>query len=648
MGRGTKHISHKAPIAAVGCAERKGHEQSKNGHQLGESPIMPSIDAGALDEHSFISVQNPEDSTSEDGGEHGGTGVQMNVASGNVTEGGSASARARQRVAKQDDHGGFTYSSFTWDPDRLDRKTWSADTRRAVVRHHPDFEGAVARFIHAVVVSPTLDRDTGFPMVPWQMLEWVIGEPFTTHGGEYWNGERVLHHLRRNTSLGHAGPEPVLTWKEYEPRERCRAIICDGVHPAAKRAIEQDLSADVSRAPERVYVVIGEQMHSRHPEKAREKWEALLADEPDNARADTTRQVLRHMNGMHPRTQAKVKNHIPEAIERVKTRPYDVELSPFRLSYDVRDDQVERIQGIQRRFDLSVLQAIGLQHKQFYQTSSRGYTDRIFPANKSVLYLPSDVREILCQDYFNVDLKSAHLNIAAWLWEAESAQALLQESSYSVWDHLMEHYGPLIRERYGDPTPPTELRKVLKGCFKIALYSVVFGMPETNVKAKLTENLSDWLPCDSSQRPSPGNHFGQHPLIRSLLDARDRQAEHVISNEGMETADGGWIPIGPRVDLALEEGRPSPLKAAAAKVLGTVAQSYEMELMSVLVDYEQEREARTARNYFKIAFWLHDGAYVQARSISARMKDLDERLQRKADELGVLARFDYESIDPEQ
>jgi len=492
-------------------------------------------------------------------------------------------------------------------------------------------------------------------MVPWQMLEWIIGgesasNRFTKNGGDYWNGGRVLRYLRDGTSLGHGGRGPVLKWNPYIRKERCRTVAESGLHPAAKRAIRRDLEADITKTPERVYILTGEPMHKRHPEKVRGRWESVLADQSENARSETTRRVLKHMNGVPPRTQTKVVQHIPAAIEQVKARPYDVELDPYRWSYEVRQDRVERIQGIQRRFHLSVLQNIGLQHKQYYQLSSLGFTDRIFPANKSVLYLPSDVRAILCQDYYNIDLQSAHLNIAAWLWGAEEARKMLRVEGYKVWDDLMEHYGPLIREAYGHPEPSPQLRSVIKGYLKIALYSVVFGMPDPSVKAKLTENLCDLLPSDSNRHLTPGKHFARHPLIRSLLDARGRQAARVVADGGMFAADGGWIDIAPRVEIAMEEGRPNPMEAAAAKVLGTVAQSYEMELMGVLVDYEQKRKTEKKYNRFKIAFWLHDGAYVaypESRNLAPRMKDLDQLLQQKADELGVLARFDYEKISPE-
>jgi hypothetical protein len=69
-----------------------------------------------------------------------------------------------------------------------------------------------------------------------------------------------------------------------------------------------------------------------------------------------------------------------------------------------------------------------------------------------------------------------------------------------------------------------------------------------------------------------------------------------------------------------------------------------MALMSVLVEYEQKREREKDRNRFRLALWLHDGAYVRMRSPSARMSDLEDRLAKKANELGVIARFECEPV----
>jgi hypothetical protein len=193
---------------------------------------------------------------------------------------------------------------------------------------------------------------------------------------------------------------------------------------------------------------------------------------------------------------------------------------------------------------------------------------------------------------------------------------------------------------------PESERGNFKGALKGALYSVVFGMPAPNVKGNLTSDMKLLLGEEAGSKA--GDHFARHELIRDLLDARERQFREIERLGGMEAADGRWIRLDSRREVAEREGRPKPKRAGAAKVLGTVAQSYEMELMSVVVDYEKYLQANTSIR-FSVAFWLHDGVYVripQSRSMGPRKKELDERLAKRADELDVHARFEYEPIEP--
>ncbi|MCS4181958.1 hypothetical protein GGQ07_003422 [Salinibacter ruber] len=534
-------------------------------------------------------------------------------------------------------------SDWSWTPARLEPKTIGRETWEKIVRHHWDFDttAAVRRYVKAVAFNTWTDRDTGLPLVPWQMLEWIIGggdTKFVTNGGDWdGGGEAVLAWLHDQTSLGPSGEGPAIDWNDYKAKERCRTIETIGLHPAALKAIEEDAPTD----PDRVYVQTGNPMHENHGYKVRTKWEERLEDEAEDAPSEMAARVLRHMNGQSSKTTSKITDHVPEALRYVQRRSYEVDLTwDRRMHFQARMNRVERIKGYQQRFDRSVVKSIAHQHKPFYRFSPNGRTDRIFSANHSVLILPSDVRKVLCQDYHEIDLKSAHLMIAAWLWGADRAKAKLQREDYSVWDDLERHYGPLIAERFGTPDGlPDSEWSTFKGALKGALYSVVFGMNEANVKGNLTRELKPLLGEET------GAHFGRHKLIRDLLDARQEQFIQIQRQGGMKAAGGRRIDLRSRIKVAQREGRSNVMQAAAAKVLGTVAQSYEMELMSVLVDYEQDLQDTSKR--FKVAFWLHDGAYVQIpRSIGARMKDLDVRLEQKAEQLGVHARFEHEPIEP--
>jgi hypothetical protein len=620
---------------------RGGREQEHRGHAPNDTETPredPSVKPGKS------GPQRRE--TAKDGGVRAGAEKEGALRTVQSRPGTVPEQDTSDTSDKDDKEGDTRYekgegSDWGWTSARLEPKTIGRETWEKIVRHHSDFNttAAVRRYVKAVVFNTWMDRDTGLPLVPWQMLEWVIGERFTANGGNWHGGgEAVLAWLHDQTSLGPSGEGPAIDWNDYRANERCRTIETIGLHPGILKAIEEDVPAD----PDRVYVQTGNPLHENHGYKVRTKWEEQLKDEVEDAPSETAARVLRHMNGQNSKTTSKITDHVPEALRHVHRRSYEVDLTwDRRMHFQANMNRVERIRGYQRRFDREVVKGITHQHKPFYRFSPKGRTDRIFSANHSVLILPSGVRKVLCQDFHEIDLKSAHLMIAAWLWGADRAKAKLRREDYSVWDDLYRHYGPLITERFGTPDglPDSEWSN-FKGALKGALYSVVFGMNEANVKGNLTHELKPLLGEEA------GVHFGRHELIRDLLDARQKQFIQIQRQEGMKAARGRWIDLRSRIKVAQREGRSNVMQAAAAKVLGTVAQSYEIELMSVLVDLEQERESRDARNYFKVAFWLHDGAYVQARSISARMKDLDERLEQKAKKLGVHARFEYEPIEP--
>ncbi|MBB4070631.1 hypothetical protein GGQ18_003247 [Salinibacter ruber] len=507
------------------------------------------------------------------------------------------------------------------------RKTCEAETRRLILDHHPDFESdaCVRRWITYNLFGQKLDEETGLPLIPWQLIEWVNGG--CLYGKEGTTAGEVLEDLRGKTSL------EGLDYTSWIPEERTRLVLNSGIREPVRRAAH---SEDLSDPTRRVYIESGRDLNRNAPSNRRGKWEEQLAEEPSRAPSAASRKVLRHMNSVYPRTLNPVKRHIAAAAAYVDKRDYEIDtnMQPGEgpRDYEQRKAQHRRTQ---RGFHKSVLRAIDIQHKPFYRFSEDRRTDRIFSANESALLLPSDVRKILFQDFYDIDLQSAHLNIAASIWGADAAIERLKNPSYGIWEDLIEPIEPLVvlSNSHGNLTSrevKQELFGKLKSAFKPALYSTVFGMNQTGIRRELTLRLKSIFPSETAS--SVSGDFMSHPVIDSLLGARERQFEKIEENGGAQAAEGRFVP--------LDESQDNP----AASVLGTIAQSYEMSLMSVLVDYEQKRERKKARNRFRLMLWLHDGAYVSMRSPSARMSDLEDRLAEKADELGVIARFDCEPV----
>src|SRR5690606_33669578 len=80
-------------------------------------------------------------------------------------------------------------------------------------------------------------------------------------------------------------------------------------------------------------------------------------------------------------------------------------------------------------------------------------------------------------------------------------------------------------------------------------------------------------------------------------------------------------------------------------------QHVEQELMRVVLEYEAD-ESMPDHGRFRVAFWIHDGCYVDAdRSLPAHLKRVQALLDVRARELGVSAMFELtpavSSSDPD-
>jgi hypothetical protein len=325
---------------------------------------------------------------------------------------------------------------------------------------------------------------------------------------------------------------------------------------------------------------------------------------------------------------ARTTEHIPQAVQYVRKMDIEVRFSSRerRVSRETHAKRrVQKEEQLRERY-LHVLDSIRGQHQPFYTFSCKGRTDRVFAFNESALDLPKAVREILYQDFYEVDLRSAHLLIAAWLWDAEDALEKLSRESFSIWCDLMRHCEPLFENRgLEKPTIGDPLYTKIKSALKVALYSTVYGMPAPNVQAGVTQALKPIL------GPTVGEHLRGHPIIVELLRKRDEKLKAMQVGDTIYGPTGIEITIQQSID---DDGDGVDPKSAMA----TLAQSYEQALMQVILEYEKDRNEELTQNYFRVALWLHDGAYVHFRGTGrARMKELNQRLQRRCEKLARFA-----------
>jgi hypothetical protein len=148
-------------------------------------------------------------------------------------------------------------------------------------------------------------------------------------------------------------------------------------------------------------------------------------------------------------------------------------------------------------------------------------------------------------------------------------------------------------------------------------------------------------------------------VIAELLEKRDEKLAEwdQLAEENGSHATTGPTGIEITIDVTIEEnkGRDESEKGVDARsAMATLAQSYEQAAMQVILEMERDRERDQSRNRFKVALWLHDGAYVRLRSKRARRKDLNRRLRERCEELADFAGkdvpmpafFEFEEIQP--
>jgi len=490
----------------------------------------------------------------------------------------------------------------------IERLTCDAATRDALLAHLPAAadDPVLLRYTVLALWTTWLDRETGLRVIGQPELEWIGGKPF---GGSYW-GQDVIALIEDRL--------PAFTWREYELGGRCRLIETDGLPEALHAAVRADLSLGVEDFERRVGALSG-RPHDKN-EATRLRDETLAACNAMTAPSPTSRWIQRALNNRPPNVSSRVLRQVEEARAYVEQMEIAVDLrrQPGETA-EAMDARTIEVRDAVRKAYLASLRAIEEQHQPFYQFSGRGRTDRVFGHNPGALTLPADVRRILYRGFLSVDLKSAHLYLAAALWDVDDVLETLKREDYSVWTDLLGHLG------LGHLTPGTADYAEAKDALKRATYSVIYGMRESSVV---------WTFSRAAHRlvgPGAGTRLADHWLIRRLLDARDEHLAALTDGTVLETPTGIRVVVGGDVD--------------AKSAMATLAQAYEQQLMSVVLEYERDHHETANPPSFHVALWIHDGCYVAiSRSERKHVREISDRLARRAEELGVYARFEVETL----
>ena len=437
----------------------------------------------------------------------------------------------------------------------LQRATCNYETREKIFQYVPEARNdkVLFRYIVYALCTTWRDRTTNRRVLHHKIVMGWIGHD---RRSQFSSAKDVLEYIKTHL--------PIQYSNSYSKGSHTRQLINDGLPEELWKVVRKDLTMPPQYYSNRVCVLSGDPVSKRDAKKMRED----IRDElPDAGPSPTSKRIRESMNDLPVRRFARFEDKIEEALEHVDRMEIDVQVShkqkaTFRYLTGCKkqDDgtltgNVERykarlrherrvLRKEQRSRYKQVLHKISLQHKPFYGHGSRGRTDRIFGHNTSALDLPSEVRDILCAGLYDVDLKSAHLLIAAWLWGAEKALETLTQDGYSIWDDLIEHCRPLF-EKQGLEVPEkgSDLYDEVKAGMKIMVYSTVYGMHESAIQGEVTKSLKHLL------GPDVGDHLTSHHVIKNIRKKRDE----VLS--GLEPGDTLKAPSGIKIDVevGLEE-----------------------------------------------------------------------------------------------
>ena len=161
-------------------------------------------------------------------------------------------------------------------------------------------------------------------------------------------------------------------------------------------------------------------------------------------------------------------------------------------------------------------------------------------------------------------------------------------------------------------------RPIAKPALKVAVYAAVFGMSEAGIRWRVTKQLG--------RRATDG--FLADPVVRALLDARDRELARIFEDGGTEDCYGVWR------SAEGDDGVVTP--AGARSALACRAQARELWLLEPVVDDALAEAAKGQQALYVVTAWQHDGLTVKVKRgrhndrVERRLRDLVERRAAEA------------------
>jgi hypothetical protein len=322
----------------------------------------------------------------------------------------------------------------------------------------------------------------------------------------------------------------------------------------------------------------------------------------DNACAQTAN-LCNYLNNAHPnRYTAAATSHYGEAVEVAKT-------------------------CLDAKNQINMMKVIRDQPQPFYRSVEK--STRAFSSNTSILFLHRSIRKVFTQDWLNADLRSAQLAIVARVWDVPEITKYLidaKSAKRTIWMDLCEHMGL-------EYTPDN------KDKVKTPLYAIIFGAGDDRMITGFERSFGDG---DESGDKAIGRavykQFLSHPVIKTLVSARQKQFDLIRAAKGGADAFGTSIPLvvtrKPEKHFDYDNCR---------SILASIAQSYELLLLFPVI--EAAIECKDSKRGFAITTWLHDGFTFVSRKKEDEeplKKKLKKMVSEEANRLGIHTELDFD------
>ncbi len=272
-----------------------------------------------------------------------------------------------------------------------------------------------------------------------------------------------------------------------------------------------------------------------------------------------------------------------------------------------------------------VLRSMELDARPYYRLSHKGDSTRVWPADLGLLTIKREIRVFMAEKagWMEADLRAAQLAIVSAPppvgWDVPRVRAFLQSGTH-VWTYLADALKVDA--------------KVWKPFLKERLYAVCYGEGNGGRRHAFAHE---------APRPLRGGkkRFEAIPLVSWLLEARQPQLERIRWQRGARDAFGTWLAI----DRLGKQGQGvHGEKAVMRSILSMQAQSWELSLLSPVLDLATSTAGQDRDHGFTIALWQHDGFSVRSpnsRDLGTWKRKIDKAVSERCAELSVPTRLKW-------